>query len=131
MPQATTQKPMGHIKVICLPVGEAPYKVRKKWIGLVLPCDPFIGAPQGNTLRGVVSKKTTISFASGVSVPQDKAIEILEKWNRKAAKWFKDNGFPKPGEYFNFAEEEIQILDGVTRQEVVKVEDDDWGNPWR
>lgn len=46
------------IEITRVPAGEAPEWVRQAWVGLVLPCDPFVGYAHTPD-KGVVSLQET------------------------------------------------------------------------
>ena len=122
----------GRIKIVKVPAGEAPIEVRKAWVGLILPCDPYLGYPDNASERGVLTNKKRDRNRCGFSVPQDQAIEILEKEHSEAAAWWKAHGFPQDaGSRFGFAEEEGEIISGVTRQQIIEVTDEMQGDPNR
>jgi hypothetical protein len=66
-----------------------------------------------------------------VLVPDDLAIEALEKVAPEAASWWKTNGYPRLHEWFAFGEEEVQIICGVIYQQIVEVSDEIQGDPDR
>ncbi len=122
----------GYVKIVKVPNGEAPLDVRKAWVGLVLPCDPYLGYPDNDLERGILSGKKAARNRCGISVRQDLAIEILEKERPEAAAWWKANGFPQEaGSRFGFAEEEIEIISGVTHSKIIEVTDEMQGDPGR
>ncbi len=124
----------GQIRITKVPSGEAPLEIRKAWVGLVLPCDPYLGYPDDGLDRGILSGKEVSRNRCGFSVPQDQAIEILEKEYPLAAAWWKANGFPQGGDKrFGFAEEEAEIISGVTRSKIRLYDEMEglWGDPNR
>ena len=101
-----------HVKIIRIPTGEAPVRVRRAWVGLVLPCDPVMGySPSGE--KGVISERF-IKSRIGVSVLQSDAIEALEKAGRhEAARYWKKLGYPRYTEgenCFGFGQREVRVL---------------------
>jgi len=108
----------GSIKVIRVPQGEAPRWVRVAWVGLILPCDPYLGYSDSGCERGVVSNSAVIRNRYGVSVSQVRAIEILSEHHIGATLWWKNRGFPCHDGYFCFSAEEVQIVHGVVYQEI-------------
>lgn len=93
----------GFIKVIRTPIGPAPEAVRKAWVGLTLP---MIGPNPGrevNSLNGKLYPKRK-SFLV-LKIP---ALEILEKKDPLAAKWFREN--PGGSNCFAFGHNEIETL---------------------
>ncbi len=123
---------MGKIKVIKTPEGEPPEHVREAWVGLTLPCHPYMGYPSDGTLEyGVLTKEKAPRNRYAVSVPQDQALDILEKINPEAAKWWRERHYPILGDNFSFAEDEVQIIEGVTRQTITECRDEMQGDPHR
>lgn len=102
---------MIRVMIIKVPQGEAPEWVRQAWVGLVLPCT-------GTTLSssGVLSGQL-VDHGEGFRVPQQEACEILTKASPVAAKWWKDNGYPRPGRAFVFYEDEVMVLEGEHNQQ--------------
>lgn len=121
----------GRIRIVKTPDGEAPLEIREAWVGLVLPCDPYLGYPDEGMERGVLNNKEAPLNRCGFSVPQDQAIAILEQKKPEVAKWWKEHGFPQVNEYFGFAEKEVEITSGITRQRIIEVCDEMTGNPNR
>ena len=120
----------GQIRVFRAPFNpKIPYWISIAWIAndLVLPCLPVMGYSSDETdIEGnPVGIKTY-----GVDVPQDEALSILETFNRHAAKWWRDNGFPQTGKYFHFEEKDIIIISGVTHQKIILHDEMD-GSPHR
>ncbi len=113
------------------PYSEVPLHIREAWVGLILPCDPYLGYPDSGPECGVLSGTETSRNRCGFSVPQDQAITILGKKNPKAATYWKEHGFPKANEYFCFSETEARIVNGVTRQGITEVTDEMLGYPGR
>lgn len=108
---------MGSIRVVKIPVGEAPEDIKKAWLLCEsLPCYPILGISEDE--HEILSRKPVQRPRMTVGVRHDKALEVLEKVAPEAAAWWRSNGFPKPGESFLFGEDEVQILSGVKRQVV-------------
>ena len=122
---------MGRIRIVRVPAGEAPLFVRQVWVGLELPCDPYLGYPSGGMERGVLSGQESLFNRCGFSVPQDEALDILEAVSPPAAQWWKEHGFPREGQYFGFAQDEAEILSGVSLQQLTVYTDEMQGNPDR
>ncbi|MEO8637717.1 MAG: hypothetical protein ABI430_02350 [Candidatus Taylorbacteria bacterium] len=120
----------GLIKITRVPCGEPPIDVRQEWVGMVLPCHPFVGYPDSGMDQGVLSGEKATLNRFGFSVPQDEAIAILERAAPGAARWWREHGYPKPGECFGFAENEAEIISDVTQKTIIMV-DEERANPWR
>ena len=121
----------GRIIITKMPDGEAPFNILEAWVGLTLPCDPYLGYSDEGLERGVLKNTESSRNRYGFSVPQDQAIAILEKERPEAATWWKEHNFPKTNQYFCFAEKEAEIVSGVTRQKIIEVTDEMMGNPNR
>lgn len=121
----------GLIRIIKVPDGDPPLWVRQAWLHLILPCDPYLGFPEGGLERGIVSGKEVTHNRYGYSVPPEEALKILRQFKPKEADWWKDNVVFKPGDYLGFAEDEAEIISGVTRQRLVEVTDEMQGDPYR
>jgi hypothetical protein len=120
----------GFIRIIKVPDGEAPLWVRQAWLGLTLPCGPIVGVAEGQEL-GTVTRQETERKRSGFSVFQDEALAILAERNLKAFEWWTSHDYPLIGECFCFAEDEAEIVGGVTHQQIVEVTEEMMGNPDR
>ena len=112
----------GRIRIIKVPSGGAPEWVRRSWFDLVLPCHPIMGFPKNgepekDSLTGKEVRYDRSNRLS-VSVPQEEAILILSETEKSAAKWWRDQGFPKPApnDCFSFGEDEVEIISGVSQQ---------------
>lgn len=127
----TNESVTGRIRITKVPAGEAPFEVRRSWLWLTLPCEPYLGYPDGGLDQGVLSGKQVSHNRLGFSVPQDRAIVILSRYQPWAAEWLRRRGYPKPGEYFCFGEDEAEIVGGVTRQFIQEVSDEMGGHPDR
>lgn len=117
----------GRIRIKKVPAGEAPLVIREVWVGLILPCFPFIGYINGEVFE-VVSGEEIQNVGRGVSVPQDQALDVLERSNPSAASWWRTLGFPQPNQYFFFTEDEIEILSGVSEAPMRVFDDMDTGH---
>lgn len=117
----------GYIRIFKVPKGEAPLKIREKWVGIVLPCDPIAGYSDNKTDYSILTRQQVEKFY-GFSVPQDLAIENLEQINPEAANWWKNLGFPKPNEYFGFRLDEAVVVAGVTFQKIIHVPEEAQGH---
>jgi len=109
----------GTITITRRPKGEAPRWVREAWIGLTLPCHSYMGYPEGGLDQGVLTQAPVRRNDYGFSAPQAEAIAALEtSGRRRAAKWWRDHGFPQGGQCFGFSEECVdpKSVKGVQRQ---------------
>ena len=121
-PEAT-----GRVRIVKVPSGEAPEHIRQGWVGLVLPCYPTLGYIHPGGEVGVLSREP-VQGQCGVSVPQQEAINILHARVPRTALWWIERGFPHEGECFGFGEDEIELVSGVVRQNLVHVPDEAMGN---
>jgi hypothetical protein len=117
------QQSMGWIRVVHIPGGEAPFSVRAAWVGLELPCDPYLGYSTPGMERGALTGIPAERNRRGVAVPQAEALRILEQVDPRAAAWWNEHGFPRGDERFLFSEDEIEIISGVTAQRMVVFDD--------
>ena len=94
-------------KAICIPAGEAPLHIRKKWIG----CGelPVSAIHNNGGITGVLTGKQSRDHDGIVySVDQEEAIEILSQTYPEAAAWWNDHGYPKKDQNFCFRQDEIE-----------------------
>lgn len=122
-----TTIPTGSISIVRTPEGEAPLWVRKAWVGIILPCDPYSGPSED---RGVLSGRNSRA-RSQFSVPQAEAIGLLESHNKEAAIWWRQQGFPKGDGCFGFSKADAVILSGVAPQKLRHVTEEMMGDPFR
>ncbi len=125
----------GSIRITKEPAGEAPLWVRQAWPSEVLPCLPFFGAVYGEPDRGVLTGQPVGCAECGrvrFLVPQREALDALAASGKnEAVGWWRAEGFPKPGQFFCFGADEVEIISGVERSVTQMVEDDADGNPER
>ncbi len=123
----------GYVRITEIPDGEAPFWVRREWLGLLLPCDPVCGFPSGGMEKGAVSGKVAEKNRFGFSVPQAAALQVLATKSQDAFNYWKRLGFPKPPpyDYFGFSETEAVVVAGVAYQEIVVVTEEMMGDPNR
>ena len=98
------------LKIIKIPAGEAPLKVRKAWVGLKLPfvySKPYyIGAEYKlNSLDDSPRRRKDCKLL--YAVPKIRAVEILKEKDAKAAQWFCDHVSDKGN--FTFADYELEL----------------------
>jgi hypothetical protein len=113
----------GKIRITKVPAGEAPLGIRKKWVGLILPCEPIAGSNDTVKEYGVVSRRDDGTVRQTVSVPQDLAILVLRQQFPQAAAWWVRAGYPRHSEWFSFGLDEVEIIEGVTIAKVKAYED--------
>ncbi len=117
------------IEIKSLPEGTPPESVRKAWIGCVMPCYPECGhIPVYAEDVGSSPRKGWFTVAEflalppakkieGYSVPQDIALQVLAVHSPIAARWFAQNGYPKPEMAFRFERSEVNVLRTMNLQE--------------
>ena len=92
-----------HIRIVRRPDGEAPESVREAWVGLVLPVVSDLQESVNLRTSGVRSGPRNV-FSSlvfvllrrgtkkrGYAVDTAEALDILEKKNSAAARWWRTN----------------------------------------
>lgn len=128
---ADTKGFTGRIRIIRIPVGEAPDEIKLKWIGLVLPCFPTCGYHEDKE-KGVLTDAESDRRRT-FSVPQKETLEILAGFHPEAAAWWRAHGFPQdgPNACFGFGEDEADIESGVVYQKIRLWDDFGEGNPNR
>ncbi len=106
----------GTFIVTSIPEGEAPQVVRRAWVGCTLPCLPILGVPE----EGITSllNKNVERKELGFVVPQSRALRILGDKAPKAARWFRQHGFPNRQNFF-FRASEGTVIDGVRIQKMI------------
>ncbi|MDO9399376.1 MAG: hypothetical protein Q7T79_01655 [bacterium] len=78
---------MIQIKIIDVPLGQAPDWVRKEWVGLILPVAENL--PPLTFLIGALDGE--VKNPSGYAVETTTAIKTLAIKSPEAAKWWEDN----------------------------------------
>src|SRR6185295_11655954 len=79
----------GQFVVTDVPVGEAPFAIRKQWKDLVLPF-------KERSLCGIgVLSNAFVPALYGYLVPQEVAIEILRHKSPETAQWWEAQGYPE------------------------------------
>ena len=97
------------IKVVKVPEGPAPPKVREAWVGLELlaKATPLKGPEVDFTTREMIIRKPSIM------VPRYGALKKLEQKSPEAADWFHIH-FPHEMKHFTFGIDEIEVIDYIT-----------------
>jgi hypothetical protein len=108
---------MALIRIKSTPPGEAPASIREAWVGLELPLfrdKPlrYLGSGVLTGPRSIVQKLIhlvtfRLRVETGFVVSSLAAIEILERSNSGAARWWRENAAHtvRPGRYFLFSPE--------------------------
>ena len=117
----------GCISIVRIPEGEAPLWVRRAWVGILLPCDPYSGPGED---RGAMSGQTS-DVRSCFGVSQGEAIGLLASHNAEAARWWKRQGYPRDGECFGFSKADAVILGDVTPHRAILIPEDRMDDPNR
>lgn len=115
----------GRIRIKSVPRGGAPEYIRRRWVGLELPCVPVMTYQEKST--NAITRKDETNATFMVHVPQDVALDLLDKHHAGAADWWRQSGFPVPDEHFSFREEEVEILSDVQRQTLMVADDMETG----
>jgi hypothetical protein len=103
------------IKIIAVPAGEAPEKVRRAWVGLEIPLPAGKQSLVVGESSGTASGKKT-AFR-GYFVDTETAVSLLAERAPTAAAWWRQNAAPlfQPGRGLGFREEFCETIDdGVT-----------------
>jgi hypothetical protein len=93
-------KPLGMVRIVAVPPGEAPDWVRQKWVGLELPVHsrprPFRGfgvltGPRTflRSLWAILSGQGETIF--GYAIDAAAALAALQRSSPEAAQWWRDN----------------------------------------
>ena len=101
---------MKKFKIILTPRGRAPEKVRKEWVGIVLPLKDLFSPGEGAHERDLdLERQQERSF---VTISVETALKELEKKSPSAAQWFYEN-LPEffLDRDFSFGVDEVKIID--------------------
>lgn len=93
------------VKVVKVPEGPAPPKVREAWVGLELlaKATSFKG-PEVNFITGeIIIRKPPIM------IPVYAALKKLEQKSPEAADWFRTH-FPSQMKHFTFGTDEVKVI---------------------
>ncbi len=82
---------LGKIRITSVPNGEAPEDIKRKWIGVEIPCLCSHSAAFGS---GALTK-TPIGARSSFVVLQTHALEALARTAPEAVQWWNSIGYPK------------------------------------
>ena len=114
---------MGSIRIIKIPIGEAPEDVREAWVGLILPLAEGRRSQRRNwAVFGVLSGPKSFlpkvlamllgkhPVLDGYRVNASAALEILAQRTPEAAEWWNENTpqFLRPNQYFVFDAESCE-----------------------
>jgi hypothetical protein len=106
---------MGSIRIKSTPPGEAPASIRSAWVGLLLPLlherpryflgSGMLSGPRDSiaTIMHLITLRLKVQ--TGYVVASLAAIEILEKSNADAARWWREHAprAARPGHKFLFS----------------------------
>jgi len=94
-------KRMASIRITSTPPGEAPVSIREAWVGLELPLlrdkplrylgSGVLTGPRSFVAMLVHLVTFRLTLHTGYVVPALTAVEILEKGNPAAARWWREN----------------------------------------
>ena len=113
---------MASIRIKSTPPGEAPVSIREAWVGLELPllrdkplrylASGVLTGPRGflETLLHLLTFR--MKLRTGYVVPSLAAIEILEKSNFAAGRWWRENAphAARKGRHFVFSTECCELV---------------------
>jgi hypothetical protein len=77
-------------RIVAVPPGEAPERVRRAWVGLELPLAPGETGPRDQLAYGVLSNGS-VGSRKGYAVDGCKAVALLEAKDPDAAAWWRRN----------------------------------------
>ena len=97
------------IKVVKIPNGEAPEKVREAWVGLTLPLAFKDNINGCKNEIGLVSQDF-LPERDIAAVSEVEAMFILKKHDPEAAEWFKQQGIPRKERFLTFGIDEVKVL---------------------
>ena len=92
------------VKVISIPVGEAPERVRREWVGLEL----LASDEQCDKTEVGIESLEDIPHRYHIHVPSKAAIEVLAKKSLEAADWFRR--LVPPDVDLSFGRDEVEVL---------------------
>jgi hypothetical protein len=103
------------IRIVSVPPGEAPEKIRAAWVGCVLPLFATTDDPRvGKQLKGVLSLRNE-GRPQGFAVRVVDAVGALEKHNAEAARWWRETTphLIQPGKLFVYPGEACELVEDV------------------
>jgi len=106
----------GLIEIIKTPHGTWPLNIREEWVDITLRCYPnSTRLHQCFTARGELNEKAHENPNPwGVIVPQDLAMNVLERERPFAFTYWVSQGFPERDKNFFFRMDEVRLIRGVT-----------------
>ncbi len=81
---------IGVLRIVALPPGEAPEKIRRAWVGVAIPLRRAASQPVTQDSVGVLSKEK-MGRMTGYALTGSEAIQALRARSQKAAAWWEDN----------------------------------------
>ena len=108
---------MESIRIVSVPPGEAPIAIREAWVGLELPSlrkrpGRYLGSGVLSGPRSIAESLIRLltfraAFHGGYIVPVLPAVEVLERSDPAAARWWRENTphLVRPGRFFVFSVE--------------------------
>lgn len=112
----------GRILIMQTPPGDAPEWVRVLWVGASLPCEWKGVVGDHESLKG-----QALPSVAAYVVDQDAALKALGEKSPMAEKWWRDNGFPKPGKAFVFRKEDCHESKPVPQERILVADDMEMG----
>lgn len=115
-------EPTGRIKFVKVPEGQAPLWVREKWVGVTVPCYPYIFIPREVELVGV--KGDIVAIYTCAFAPLTEALEALERHSPEAARWWRNQNIGgRALNFFAFDVGSFEIVSGVQEREISVYDD--------
>jgi hypothetical protein len=127
-----------HVRIVEIPPGEAPIKIRKSWVGLVLPLSPGETGPRQFMTQGVLTGPRSFlgyllarllgrfKAENGFRVDAVGAVHVLAKHDAHAATWWRTH-VPRclqPGAAFIFHAEACHLVEAPPVVVVTTAPDD-------
>lgn len=81
---------VGVLRIVAMPPGEAPEKIRRAWVGVAIPLRRAASQPVTQDSVGVLSKEK-MGCMTGYALTGSEAIEALRAQSQKTAAWWEDN----------------------------------------